>query len=146
MKTEILVIAAVVLVSGCLHTGDEADTSQPQEPVDDTLPSNLSEESNTVYLTESGFQPSTLTVEQGATVTWINNASRDMWVGSNRHPTHTNYDGSTLREHCQNGDQNTAAFDQCSTGDRFSFTFEKAGEWGYHNHESAGQTGTIVVE
>lgn len=146
MRFEILIIAAVVIVSGCLHAGNEAETSQPQEPVDDTLPSNLTEESNIVYLTDSGFRPSTLTIEQGETVTWLNSASQEMWVASDRHPTHTDYDGSTLNEHCQNGDQNTAAFDQCSAGDRFSFTFEKTGEWGYHNHENAGQTGKIIVE
>lgn len=144
MKAKIVALALVVLASGCLHS--TSPETQPQEPVDDTLPSNSTDSSNIVYLTGSGFTPSTITVQQGETVTWINNASQSMWVASDRHPTHTSYAGSTLREHCQSGDQNTAAFDQCSTGDRFSFTFEKTGEWSYHNHENPGQTGTVVVE
>ena len=145
MRYEILALAAVVLVSGCLNSTDSLETSSPVNET--SQPTDLPEDgANTVYLTESGFTPSTITVEQGETVTWVNNASREMWIGSDRHPTHTEYADSTLREHCQNGDQNTAAFDQCSTGHRFSFAFEKTGEWGYHNHESAGQTGTVIVE
>lgn len=145
MRYEILALAAVVLVSGCLNSADSPETSSPVNETSE--PTDLPEESsNTIYLTESGFTPSEITVEQGETVTWVNNASWSMWVASDRHPTHTNYAGSTLNEHCQNGDQNSAAFDQCSTGERFSFTFEKTGEWSYHNHESAGQGGTIIVE
>jgi plastocyanin len=101
---------------------------------------------NTVYLTDSGFLPSEITIEQGETVTWINNDSSSMWVATDEHPSHTNYAGSQLYQHCSSGDQTEAAFDQCSSGDRFSFSFEKTGEWDYHNHDNAGQTGTVIVE
>lgn len=144
MKTELFLLAAAVIVSGCLGTTDPG-TSEPMNETSE--PTSLPDrDSNTVYLTESGFSPSTVTVEQGETVTWINNASTPMEVASNRHPTHTNYAGTTRNSHCQNGDQTSAAFDQCQEGDRFSFTFEKTGNWGYHNHENAGQAGTIIVE
>lgn len=150
MRWQILLLAAVVAASGCVHADTpepEPDTEMPPEQqLGDTSPADSPPESNTIYLTSSGFQPSELTVQQGETVTWVNNASSPMWVASNRHPTHTNYAGSTLREHCQNGDQSSAAFDQCSAGDEFSFTFEKTGDWGYHNHENPGQGGTITVE
>lgn len=142
---KVLLIALVVAASACAQSGNPSDQSEPGLN-QTSSPAPDGNSSNTVYLTASGFQPSELTIEQGETVTWINNASSPMWVGSDRHPTHTQYEGTTLREHCQNGDQTGAAFDQCSTGDRFSFTFEKTGEWGYHNHENAGQTGTVIVE
>lgn len=147
MKREILILTLVVLAAGCIdntQSSPEPDTSdQTSTP---TEPATDKSGDHTVYLTESGFQPSELTIQQGETVTWIKNASSSMWVGSDRHPTHTQYADSTLREHCQNGDQTVAAFDQCQTGDRFSFTFEKMGEWSYHNHKNAGQSGTILVE
>jgi plastocyanin len=69
-----------------------------------------------------------------------------MWVASDQHPTHTEYSGTSRTEHCQNGDQTSSAFDQCSAGDNFSFTFEQEGEWSYHNHENSFQGGTVVVE
>jgi plastocyanin len=147
MDNRLLILLAVVVVaSGC--AGNSTDT-QLQDQNSTSTPSNISEnisaDQTITYTSSEGFQPSTVTVQQGDTVVWIAE-SGSMWVGSDRHPTHTQYSGSTLSQHCQNGDQSTAAFDQCSTGDRFSFTFEKTGEWMYHNHVNPGQTGTVVVE
>lgn len=147
MNSKVFLLAAVILASGCIHSGGTEPVEAPSDQEPSTSePVETSSGSNTVYLTSSGFEPATVTIEQGETVTWINNASLPMEVASDRHPTHTDYAGSTRSEHCQNGDQTTAAFDQCQEGDRFSFTFEKTGEWSYHNHESAGQTGTVIVE
>lgn len=101
-----------------------------------------------VTLTDSGFTPSTLTVNAGETVRFINESSRGMWVGSDDHPTHTHYDGTSTREHCANGMATNDTFDQCTAvnrGDYWDYTFERAGSFGYHNHVGASQTGTIVV-
>ncbi|MFB6209296.1 MAG: plastocyanin/azurin family copper-binding protein [Candidatus Nanohaloarchaea archaeon] len=156
MRIETLFLALVIVASGCLHAApgtaepdqtSDSGTKNPQNGNTQTATGNNSGSgTNTVYYTSSGFQPSTITIQQGETVTWVNNASASMWVGSNRHPTHTRYAGTSLREHCQNGDQISSAFDQCSTGDRFSFTFERTGEWGYHNHKNFVHKGTVVVE
>ncbi|HEY0948289.1 MAG TPA: hypothetical protein VGE53_02280 [Candidatus Paceibacterota bacterium] len=101
-----------------------------------------------VTLTDSGFTPSTLTVNAGETVRFINESSRGMWVGSDDHPTHTDYDGTATREHCANGMATNGTFDQCASvnkGDYWDYTFERAGSFGYHNHVGASNTGTIVV-
>jgi plastocyanin len=147
MKYEIILLGLIILASGCIDNG-QTETIEPDSADQTSTPTSLanSSEDNTVYLTESGFQPSEITVEQGETVTWINNASNVMWVASDQHPSHTNYADSSIYEHCQSGDQTESAFDQCSTGDEFSFTFEKTGEWSYHNHERAVQGGTVTVE
>jgi len=139
----VLILGLALIASGC------ASTSNPDQPTEE--PNQTSEEApqtsnNTVRLTNSGFQPSTINIEQGETVTWINEGSTAMWVGSDRHPRHTDYSGTSVAEHCRNGDQNSAAFDQCSTGESFNFTFEKTGEWNYHNHRAPSQMGTIIVE
>lgn len=149
MRLEVLLLAFIVATSGCIHAGEpvepEPDTADNREsPTSDT--SDSTSQSNTVYLTSSGFQPSELTIQQGETVTWVNNASQPMWIASDRHPTHTNYAGSSISEHCSNGESTGPVFDQCSAGERYSFTFEQTGEWSYHNHENAGQTGTVIVE
>lgn len=65
-----------------------------------------------------------------------------MWVASAVHPTHSQYDGTSQNQHCPGG----STFDQCGTGSTYSFTFEKTGEFGYHNHALAGHRGTVVVQ
>lgn len=141
----LVAIAAVVVASGCTSNGSnqgpETGDESTSEPSDTEV-----EPDATVYYTSSGFTPSTVTIEQGDTVRWINNASGAMWVGSNQHPYHTEYAGSSIREHCRGGDQTSAAFDQCSPGESFSFTFERTGTWGYHNHRNTRYEGTVVVE
>lgn len=138
----VLIFALALIASGCASTSNPDQTDQPGQTSEQA--SNTS--NNTVTLTNSGFQPSTITIQQGETVTWINNGSTAMWVGSDRHPRHTEYSGSSVAQHCQGGDQNSAAFDQCSAGEEFSFKFEKTGEWSYHNHRAPSQTGIVVVE
>ncbi len=107
--------------------------------------SGVDEDENVVTYTSDGFSPSTITIKQGETVTWESKGP-DMWVGSNEHPTHTNYAGTSRSEHC--ADDSTAAtrFDSCADVDEYEFTFNKTGEWGYHNHLLTGHTGTVVVK
>ena len=139
MRWKIVLIAAVVLASGC------AQTNTAENPGETSGETDRPQQNNTIFLTGSGFNPSNLEVEQGETVTWIDRSSRTMWVASDRHPTHTRYSGSSTSEHCENGDSTGAVFDQCSTGEKFTFTFEKTGEWGYHNHQPYIEGGTITV-
>jgi plastocyanin len=99
----------------------------------------------TVALTSSGFSPKSVTIKKGGTVTWVNQTSGDMWIGSAPHPTHTGYDGTTQQQHCAPGYAGPAPFDECKEADTFSFTFDKVGSWNYHNHENASLFGTVVV-
>ena len=102
-----------------------------------------------ISYTNSGFAPKTVTVTQGTTVTWINNSSGMMWVASNDHPDHTDYDGTSRAEHCVNNAPTSAqVFDECTAipqGGSFSFTFGKAGTWGFHNHMHESDQGTVTV-
>lgn len=101
-----------------------------------------------VTLTDAGFSPATVTVAAGETVRFINDSSRGMWVGSDDHPTHTQYDGTSTREHCADGVSTNGTFDQCRAverGDYWDYTFERAGTFGYHNHVGSSSTGTVVV-
>jgi len=86
-----------------------------------------------VNYTNSGFSPKTVTIKKGEVVTFVNQSSGDMWVASNPHPIHTDY----------------PAFDEkvaVGSGSSWSFTFDQVGIWGYHNHKSPSNTGTIVVQ
>lgn len=102
-----------------------------------------------VTLTDAGFTPKTVTIERGQTVRFVNASSRSMWVGSDDHPTHTGYDGTSTREHCADGEATNGTFDQCEAtpqGEHWDYAFEKSGTFGYHNHVGASNTGTVIVQ
>lgn len=99
----------------------------------------------TVTYTDTGFSPKTVNVPAGTTVRFVNNSTGTMWIGSNDHPTHSKYDGTTLEEHCAN----KTSFDQCGgapAGGTYDFTFTKVGTFGYHNHAHTNSTGSVVVQ
>ncbi len=98
----------------------------------------------TVVYGPNGFSPSTVTIAKGGTVTFVNRGGDEMWVASGPHPTHEGYSGTTKSQHCP--DTARVAFDQCSAGTTYSFTFQKVGTWGYHNHGNSSDRGTVIVE
>lgn len=100
-----------------------------------------------VTYTNSGYSPNELRIQQGDTVTFRNESSREMWTASAIHPTHTVYPGSNIG--LCNTAQELGVFDACggiASGGEWSFTFTETGSWGYHNHLIASHTGRIVVE
>ena len=101
----------------------------------------------TVTYTDSGYSPKSVTIKVGDSVTFANNSLRNMWTASGVHPTHTAYSGTSLSQHCP--DTAEVAFDQCkgeASGVSWTFTFTKAGTWGYHNHSRSSDTGTVIVQ
>ncbi|MDB5265259.1 MAG: Plastocyanin [Parcubacteria group bacterium] len=99
----------------------------------------------TVAYTDQGFSPKNVSVSVGDTVHFVNQSASKMWVASNEHPTHTEYDGTNLQQHCATG----GSFDECkavATGGTYDFTLTKAGTFDFHNHVRASDTGTIVVK
>jgi plastocyanin len=101
---------------------------------------------DTVTITYDGkaFTPAQVTIKKGDTVKF-KDADGKMWVASGPHPGHTGYDGTSRSTHCAQGYNGPAAFDQCVPGESYSFTFDKAGTWPYHDHVNASAFGKIVV-
>jgi plastocyanin len=96
---------------------------------------------------DSGYSPKELIIKVGDTITWKNESSSGMWIGSAMHPTHIVYSGTSLEEHCP--DVQNTSFDQCKSGqpgELWQFTFNKKGIWRYHNHVKASHFGSVVVE
>ncbi len=138
-------LVLVVVASGCSSTAPESNTgNQDQSPTDTGSSDGSGGGATTVTYTDQGFRPSQATINEGETVRWVDEASGGMWVASDEHPTHTNYAGTSLREHCNGGGNN--AFDQCGRGNTYTFTFNQVGTWSYHNHVAPGDGGTVVVE
>lgn len=154
----ILVIALVALGAYAFSTNQASAPSNgaadKENAVESTGAAMENEEDGgpafrVVTLTDSGFSPASVTVARGETVRFINDSSRGMWVGADEHPTHTEYDGTSTREHCTNGMNTGTSFDQCASvakGEFWDYTFEKNGTFGYHNHVGASNTGTVVVQ
>lgn len=99
----------------------------------------------TIRYTAAGFVPSAVTVKKGTRVTFVNETTEEMWVASDEHPTHTQYDGTNKDEHCADGQPSATAFDQCGVSQSYSFRFDKAGSWAYHNHREDEDRGTVTV-
>lgn len=106
----------------------------------------LTPKSATVKLVSTGFSPATVTIEKGGTVTWVNESGSPMWVASGKHPTHELYAGTSRETHCASSYTGPAPFDQCSSSENYSFTFNKAGTWKYHNHVNTSQVSTVIVQ
>jgi plastocyanin len=144
----VVVIGGWYLLKGVpANTPPAATTETPVTTTTTTTTSTTTTSSSgvTVIYGAQGFSPQTITVPLGTTVTFVSQGADEMWIASDPHPTHQGYDGTTKNQHCAVGYSGPTPFDQCSTGMSYSFTFLKAGTWGYHNHGAAGDRGTVVV-
>lgn len=137
MKKALIVIVVLVLLGGGGYlVWSMMDTDTQNGALEETENETVDQEAteaeatNEVSYTDSGFEPATITVDAGTEVTWTNDSGSDMWVASDPHPVHTDF----------------GEFDQKQSGDSYSFTFDEAGTYEYHNHQNSGDTGTVIVK
>ena len=113
----------------------------PPPPVTTERNSNASlPMQNTVFYTDKGFSPNSLTIRKGATITFQNQSTHDMRPASDPHPAHTDYPTT--------GGCVGSTFDACriiKPGAYWSFEFDSVGTWKYHNHLNPSDTGTVIV-
>ncbi len=150
----VLVIVVVVLLGWwfAAHRGNDTNIQINATSSDTTgtvtapatTTGGVAHKTVTVTYTASGFTPASVTINKGDSVTWVNQSGHDMWIGSAMHPTHIVYSGTSLSQHCATGVNDS--FDECKNGDTYSFTFDKVGSWGYHNHSRASDTGKVIVQ
>lgn len=88
--------------------------------------------STTITYDGNTFMPSSLRVAVGATITVINNSSRELDFASDPHPTHTS-----------NAELNEGSI---APGESREFTVTEKGDWGFHDHLNASAKGTLIVE
>lgn len=100
-----------------------------------------------VEITSTGFKPSTLEIAKGDTVEFVNRDTTPHWPASAMHPSHTVYPGSGI-EKCGTAEEKNI-FDACRgipQSGTWSFVFENAGSWGYHDHLNSKLFGKIEVK
>ncbi len=101
-------------------------------PTDEVQPAPQASMEASVTVTNDGFTPKEVTIKKGGRVTWTNNSDSKVRVVSAFHPTHLEY----------------PEFNDLTgmeKGETYSFTFERSGSWGYHNHLNPSRIGKVVV-
>jgi plastocyanin len=136
----LLVIVALLLSSCQFHTGlgsllsgkkpsaSPAATKTKHAKATHTAPApqTPAATSEAVSITSAGFQPGSLTIKVGETVTWTNNDTAAHTVTSD---TAGVFDSGPI-----------------SAGATFKFTFSQAGTFTYHSTSDTGWTGTVIVQ
>ena len=88
----------------------------------------------TIVYRDGAYAPETVKIAVGQRVVFVNE-DQVFWPASDKHPTHREYPGSNiLRCHT---DAKGTLFDACEAmgpGAEYSFTFDKVGEWKFHDH------------
>jgi plastocyanin len=85
-----------------------------------------------VLMTQGGFEPQAVQVSQGDTVIFKNTDVEGRWPASNIHPTHEIYPEFDPKN-------------SIAPGQSWQFTFEKTGNWKYHDHLKPTLSGTVTV-
>ncbi len=112
----VICILGVIIISGCTQ-------NQQKNPQNTTNPKNNSYV--TVTIQNFTYNPNTLTVKPGTTITWINQ------------------DSAT---HDVTGDSGTFISEDLARGDSYTHNFTKSGEYPYHCNEHPSMTGKIIVQ
>jgi plastocyanin len=130
-----LVIVALLLSSCQFHTGlgsllggnksSSSSSTSPSKHVKATHTPPSPKTANLVTITSAGYQPATLQVKVGDTVTWSNNDSATHTVTSD---TAGLFDSGPIAQ-----------------GATFKFTFSQAGTFLYHSTSDTGWAGMVTV-
>ena len=98
-----------------------------------TMASNVGP-AGTVSITSSGFEPQSIKIKVGQTVTWTNNDALPHQVATDPYPTEDGLVGFKS----QNATLKSKTY---------SFTFARAGVFAYHDRLNPSKfTGTVIVE
>lgn len=85
-----------------------------------------------VAITSHGFVPTELLIKPGTVVTWTNNSASPYQIASNPYPSHSDLPGLYSKV--------------IAPGSTYSYTFTKAGSWGYADYLSPTTNGEVVVK
>lgn len=129
---KLALIAAALLVVGVFAVLSRSDSGTSDNANNNAIPENV--ESGQISITDKGFNPATITIKVGQAVTWTNDGKKQHQIASDPHPT----DDALA-------DLNDDA--PLLTGDSFSYVFEEAGTYTYHDElNPLGLNGTVIVE
>lgn len=85
-----------------------------------------------IVLTDDGFVPRDVQVDRGTTVVFSTTRPFQFWPASNEHPAHTIFPDFDSKR-------------PIDADQPWSYTFERLGEWRFHDHVRSYYSGTIYV-
>ncbi|EKD90683.1 MAG: plastocyanin/azurin family copper binding protein [uncultured bacterium] len=148
MNSRNLIIAIVVIVllgAGGWYFLNSQNAQSPQDPAPTLTPQSMTQDEQApstdssqtaseaaVKITSSGFEPQTITIKAGETLTWTNSDTADHTVNSAVHPTHQVYPPLNVGNIPQGGSK--------------SLMFPDKGTYKYHDHLNPTLFGTVAVE
>lgn len=128
----------------CMH--QEAPSAFSLSGGDDFVSSVVEKTDNAVIRYINGqYVPNRVHISVGQQVVWVNE-DEVFWPASNLHPTHTAYPNSDVTK-CTTLER-TEMFDACEAlgfNTKYSFVFDRVGEWRYHDHINPQATGMVIV-
>lgn len=134
-----LVFASAFALSGCdLYSKSQdknagaANLLQQQQ----TTTGSQAAERTTITFSDSGITPAQVTVKSGSFLTFQNNSTKKVSVGSDPHPTHTQNPEITGGEFVLD----------LEPGATSGVTMTKVGSWGFHDHLNPAVRGKVIVE
>lgn len=131
-----ILLAAFVVAGGMvMFMDDDGSASRTeQEQQNETQTASVAETGvvHEMVLGEDGYTPRDITITQGDTIEFSTNLDEPFWPASNVHPTHRIFSEFDPKE-------------PVPASETWSFTFNRVGEWGYHDHLAPIHTGTITV-
>ncbi len=127
----ILVVAVAVLVAWYFLGNTDTTTTNTNNTVVTTTNREVPPD-NTVWVLNGSFTPAVLTISAGDTVTWINKDTINRQVASDPHPAHTSVP--------------ELLSDPLAEGESYTFTFDTAGTYGYHDELNPIKKAQVIVE
>ena len=131
----IIMVVILLITAGVAYgvLSKNYDTySSDTDSSDTEIAANDNSKIYNISYTDSCYDPETTTINKGDTVVFTNNSSSKMWPASDNHPSHTKYPEFDAKRSIANGET-------------YSFTFEKSGTWGMHDHIKDSCEGSITV-
>lgn len=91
------------------------------------------QETVTIFLTDDGFVPKSVSAHVGSRISFLNKGSDPGWPASDFHPTHMLYPEFDARRPIR-------------PGDFWGFKAEEVGKWEFHDHLDPHKKGTLVIK
>lgn len=143
-KKNLILIVVVLAIAGII--GFWVPYTRSKQVLNSPVPVDSSGQAEKIVeYNEKGFAPNILTVSVGTTVAWANRSGRPMWVGSDPHPAHTDLPGFDQKRIINKIFPEIVKKAYAHGDAIYKFTFEKVGEWKYHNHVNPVHRGTVIV-
>src|SRR3989344_4989412 len=112
--------------------GGQPATPAPGSGAQTPPPAATEAKTVTVSLENNALNPSSVDINVGDTVVWLNKDPAKHHIASDPHPSHTALPGFESVD--------------LSASQTYSFKFTKVGTWGYHDHLNPNIKGTIIVK